>query len=151
MTTDFRSYLSADSFVRLHHNRRSGIFTELIEHAVKRRRIEEEDVFSAIMAREKMMSTAVGSGLAIPHGRLPDFGEPLILAGICPDGVADYAGLDGVPVKLALLVLVDYCDADLHLSLLRSIAGELLASPEKNHRDVGLRDPEKMLALLADN
>ncbi len=150
MTADFRNYLNADSFVRITGKTRSGIFTELIEHAVKRRDVEAEDVFSAIMAREKMMSTAVGGGLAIPHGRLKNFGDPLILVGVCPDGVSDYAGLDGVPVKLALLVLVDYCDAELHLSLLRSIAHELLAAPEKITAIAGLRDPAHMMALLTD-
>ncbi len=124
----FMKYLSRDRIVRLNGGTRAAVFTELIDYVARERGVDAEDVFAAVMAREKVMSTAVGGGLAIPHGRLAGFGQPMVVLGICRENIGDYASLDGSPVRLVLLVLVDYMDFELHLQLLSSVAGTFLTN-----------------------
>ena len=106
MAKSFTDYLTPDDIIELTGESRAKVFTELVSLTAEKRGVEPEDVFSAIMAREKIMSTAIGEGVAIPHGRMADLGEPLVIIGICREPVADYHALDGKPVKLVILVLV---------------------------------------------
>lgn len=121
-------YLTRERIVGLKGGTRAAVFTELIDYVARERDVDPEDVFAAVMAREKMMSTAVGAGLAIPHGRLAGFGPPMVVLGICRENIQDYASLDGSPVRLVLLVLVDYMDFELHLELLSSVAAAFLSN-----------------------
>lgn len=129
MAKSFTDYLTPDDIIELTGESRAKVFTELVSLTAEKRGVEPEDVFSAIMAREKIMSTAIGEGVAIPHGRMADLGEPLVIIGICREPVADYHALDGKPVKLVILVLVDWNDSDIHLELLSSIAKVFLKTP----------------------
>ena len=106
MAKNFTDYLTPDDIIELTGESRAKIFTELVSLTAEKRGVEPEDVFSAIMAREKIMSTAIGEGVAIPHGRMADLGEPLVI-----------------------LVLVDWNDSDIHLELLSSIAKVFLKTP----------------------
>lgn len=144
MAKKFTDYLTPEDIIELAGESRAKVFTELVACASQKRGVEPEDVFAAIMAREKIMSTAIGEGVAIPHGRMANLGEPLVIVGICRESVADYHALDGKPVKLVILVLVDWNDFGIHLELLSSIAKTFLQRPQiglqimacDNHREI---------------
>lgn len=129
MAKKFTDYLTPEDIIELAGESRAKVFTELVACASQKRGVEPEDVFAAIMAREKIMSTAIGEGVAIPHGRMANLGEPLVIVGICREPVADYHALDGKPVKLVILVLVDWNDFGIHLELLSSIARVFMKNP----------------------
>lgn len=64
-----------------------------------------ENYLSLLLERERMLSTAVGNGVAFPHLRHPQAnprGGPYLVVGICPYGV-EYDSPDGNPVHLLLL------------------------------------------------
>lgn len=129
MAEDFTDYLTGENVIELSGTSKAMVFTELVNFAARQRNVEPEDVFAAIMAREKIMSTAIGGGVAIPHGRMTNLGNPLIVMGICREPVSDYQTLDDNPVKVIVLVLVDWKDSEIHLNLLRSIAKTFLQKP----------------------
>ena len=56
-------------------------------------------IFEAVEAREAQVSTAMGGGLAVPHGRTDLVSEVRVAGGIVKD-VPDYIALDGSPVKV---------------------------------------------------
>ena len=85
-------------------------------------------ILDAVEARESQVSTALGGGLAVPHGRTDLVPELRIAAGIVGK-VPDYVALDGSPVRVAFLVLTPSAASGLHVKLLSRIA-RLMHNPE---------------------
>ena len=76
----------------------------------------------AVAEREAAMGTGVGKGVAIPHARLDDLPEPIVITGICRDGV-EWNEIDDKPAHLVFLVLTGSEDAaDTQLEILAMIA-----------------------------
>ena len=91
------------------------------------------------MQREKLGSTAVGNGVAIPHGKLPKLGRSFGLFARLERPI-DFEALDGQPVDLVFLLLAPEAAGADHLKALARVA-RLLRDPEiakklRNSRDV---------------
>jgi PTS system nitrogen regulatory IIA component len=86
--------------------------------------LEMQDVFEALIAREKLGSTGFGNGIAIPHCRLKGCTLP-ISALMHLDAPIDFDAIDGAPVDLLFVLLVPEAATDAHLELLRQIASML--------------------------
>ena len=86
--------------------------------------LEMQDVFEALIAREKLGSTGFGNGIAIPHCRLAGCSAP-VSALLHLDAPIDYDAIDGAPVDLLFVLLVPEAATDAHLELLRQIASML--------------------------
>jgi len=86
-----------------------------------------QSIFEALLAREKLGSTGFGSGIALPHCRLPGCSAP-IAALLQLAGAVDFDAIDGAPVDLLFVLLVPPDASDVHLELLRQIAAKLSQS-----------------------
>ena len=86
--------------------------------------LEMQDVFEALIAREKLGSTGFGNGIAIPHCRLKGCTTP-VSALMHLDAPIDFDAIDGAPVDLLFVLLVPQAATDAHLELLRQIASML--------------------------
>lgn len=80
-----------------------------------------ETVLAALLAREKVLSTGIGHGIAIPHAISSSIREPQVLLGISPEG-ADYQSMDGEPVYVFFVLLSPPDRASHHTRLLARIA-----------------------------
>lgn len=78
-------------------------------------------VFDRLLARERLGSTGLGHGVAIPHGRVPSLNRA-VGALIKVDGGIDYDAPDGQPVDLIFGLLVPEECNDEHLELLAQLA-----------------------------
>ena len=78
-------------------------------------------VLAALLAREKVLSTGIGHGIAIPHAISSSIAEPQVLVGICPKG-ADYEAMDEQPVHVFFVLLSPPDRASHHTRLLARIA-----------------------------
>lgn len=58
---------------------------------------------NAIYEREKLVSTGVGLGVAIPHAKIPEVRDYVICVGRCVQGI-EFDSLDGQPVRLIFLI-----------------------------------------------
>ena len=65
---------------------------------------DADEVYRVFQEREALASTGVGSGVAIPHGRLPTVDRPLAALGICRSGV-DFDAIDGQPAHIFVALL----------------------------------------------
>ena len=83
-----------------------------------------QDVYEALIAREKLGSTGFGNGIAIPHCRLKGCETP-VSALLHLDAPTDFDAIDGAPVDLLFVLLVPEAATDAHLELLRQIASML--------------------------
>ena len=83
-----------------------------------------QDVYEALIAREKLGSTGFGNGIAIPHCRLEGCDTP-VSALLHLEKPIDFDAIDGAPVDLLFVLLVPQAATDAHLELLRQIASML--------------------------
>ncbi|MBW2225655.1 MAG: PTS sugar transporter subunit IIA [Deltaproteobacteria bacterium] len=59
----------------------------------------EEVVYEVLLERERLASTGIGSGVAIPHGRYDGVDELRAAVAVCPRGV-DFDAVDSLPVTI---------------------------------------------------
>jgi PTS system nitrogen regulatory IIA component len=78
-------------------------------------------IMESLQAREKLGSTGIGHGVGIPHCRLPNLKQPMIILLQLEAGI-DYNGVDNEPVDIILTLLVPAESIDAHLTLLATIA-----------------------------
>ena len=82
--------------------------------------IDQEEIFTTLHDRERLGCTALGKGIAVPHGRLDGLTDPII-AIVSLESPIDYDAADGVPVWLVVCLLVPIEASELHLNLLASL------------------------------
>ena len=107
----------------------------------------ERTIFEILMQREKLGSTGVGNGIAIPHGKLPKLGK---LFGLFArlDRPIDFEALDGQQVDLIFLLLAPESAGADHLKALARVA-RLLRDADIAHKLRASRDAEALYAVLA--
>jgi len=86
--------------------------------------IDPDQMMELVMAREKLGSTGIGHGVALPHGRMPGLSEPIVALLRHQDGV-DFDAIDKQPVHIVILLLVPDDDDKGHLELLAQLARKL--------------------------
>ena len=74
----------------------------------------------AILAREAKGSTAIGNGIAVPHGKSAAVAKAGLVAITCPQGV-DYKAVDGKPSNLLFMIAAPDGGADTHLEVLSKL------------------------------
>ncbi|NUP90524.1 MAG: cation:proton antiporter [Candidatus Sumerlaeia bacterium] len=128
----FTDHLSGKTFVcPLRAQDRRGAITELAEALAPSTGLAPGVIDAAAWAREEIMSTGTGGGLALPHARLPSIRAPAVALGVSPEGV-DFNSPDGEPAHLIFLILTPAEDGGAQLEILKDIA--------KTFRDTGLRE-----------
>ncbi|GAA0787308.1 PTS IIA-like nitrogen-regulatory protein PtsN [Shewanella aestuarii] len=86
--------------------------------------LSSQEIFESLVAREKMGSTGIGSGIAIPHGRLTTIEQPIAVFIKCEDAIP-FDAIDKQPVDLLFALLVPAEQCQQHLSTLSSMAEKL--------------------------
>lgn len=98
------------------------ILVELVKPLKQEGLIQDvEAVVEIIMERERLGSTGIGDGVAIPHGKLKTADTLLCAVGRSKEGV-DFDAVDRKPVYIFFLVLAPENSASLHLKLLSRIS-----------------------------
>ena len=85
------------------------------------------EIFDSLVSREKLGSTGLGKGVALPHGRMSPLDKP-ICAFIKLDEAVDFDAMDGKPVDLVFALLVPEESTEEHLQVLSTIA-EMFSNP----------------------
>ncbi len=83
--------------------------------------VTASEVFDSLFSREKLGSTALGYGIAIPHGRIKHLKETAC-AFIRLKTPIDFDAPDGAPVDLVFILLAPAAATDLHLQILGELA-----------------------------
>ena len=107
----------------------------------------ERAILEILLQREKLGSTGVGNGIAIPHGKLPKLGKLFGLFARLERPV-EFDALDGQPVDLVFLLLAPEAAGADHLKALARVA-RLLRDPEVTRKLRDSRDAEALYAVLA--
>lgn len=102
----------------LEANSKEEVISVLVDRLYKAGKISNSDAAKkAAIEREKLMSTGVGKGVALPHGKYVDIDDVLISVGISINGI-DFDAVDGQPVHIFVLLLTPERFPSKHLKLL---------------------------------
>jgi PTS system nitrogen regulatory IIA component len=109
-------------FPELRATSKEGVLQELARGlAAAHPEIEPARLVEVLLEREKLGSTAIGDGIAIPHGKLAGLQSVLGVFGRHPGGV-DFHSLDGAPTKLFFLLVAPEDSAGMHLKALARVS-----------------------------
>ncbi|BCA81155.1 cation:proton antiporter [Desulfuromonas sp. AOP6] len=108
--------------------------------------LDSEAICEAVMAREQLMPTGIGNGLAVPHARLPDLKEPVVAVGLPVIGI-DFDAPDDMPASIIFLILTPTMDNGAQLEILSDIATTFKAR-EVREKASGVTGFTEFLALV---
>ncbi|MBM4257137.1 MAG: PTS sugar transporter subunit IIA [Deltaproteobacteria bacterium] len=107
---------------QLQSTTKAEVLHELAQHlATQRADIRAEQLVSVLLDRERLGTTAIGEGIAIPHGKLPGLKNVVAVFGRSPHGI-DCHSLDGLPTKLFFLLVAPEEAAGIHLRALARVS-----------------------------
>ena len=107
--------------------------------------IDADQALEIILARERLGSTGIGHGVAIPHGRMAELNTPIIAVVRHLQGV-DFNAIDGQPVHIVVLLLAPADEDQAHLELLAHLARIL--KDEKVRQAIMAADSAEEIASL---
>lgn len=121
---------------------------DLSAQAARLTGVPETTIFEALLQRERLGSTGIGEGIAIPHGKLPDLTRLFGLVARLEKPI-DFEALDGQPVDLLFLLLAPEDAGADHLKALSRIA-RILRDPDVVARLRSAHDRDALYAVLME-
>ncbi|MCB5225256.1 PTS IIA-like nitrogen regulatory protein PtsN [Alishewanella sp. 16-MA] len=110
--------------------------------------LSEYTILEALMTREKLGSTGIGGGIAIPHGKLDCVTQPILVFVVSKDPIAfDAIDNQAVDIFCAILIPTEQCQT--HLSTLSGIA-KLLSQKDLTKKIRHVESDEQLYQLLLD-
>jgi PTS system nitrogen regulatory IIA component len=111
-------------------------------------KLSRSQVFDSLFAREKLGSTGLGQGVAIPHGRIKNLRDA-VAAFVKTDSPIPFDAPDGLPVNLIFVLLVPERATDLHLQLLGELA-QMFSNASFRERLLASDDPAAIHQMFAE-
>jgi nitrogen PTS system EIIA component len=147
---DLDSILTVESVIpRLKASSKKQALQELARKAAEITGLEQREVFDVLLERERLGTTGVGGGIAIPHGKLPALDR---LRGVFAraDRAIDFDSIDDRPVDLIFLLLAPEAAGADHLKALAKVS-RLLRDPGMCDKLRGCETNDAILALLTQS
>ena len=106
----------------------------------------QTEIFDCLIARERLGSTGLGNGIAIPHGRLKQ-GKKTLAAFLQLDTAVDYDAVDKLPVDLLFALIVPEESTEEHLQTLAKLA-EMFSDTSIVNKLRQSNTPEEIYSIL---
>jgi mannitol/fructose-specific phosphotransferase system IIA component (Ntr-type) len=108
-----------------------------------------EDILNEVLVREKVRSTGIGHGIAIPHARTALVKQLYCAAATSEKGI-EYKALDGKPVSLFFLIISPDFTVVPHLNILSAIS-HLVSKKAKLSTELNsVESPEEFMEILKE-
>ena len=128
---------------------KNAVLQELAEGlAANYQSLDKDKVLEVLRERERISTTAIGEGVAIPHGKLPNVDRVLGVFARSLEGV-DFASLDGAPTHLFFVLIAPENAAADHLKALARIS-RLLKDEAFRRRLLAGKDSQELYTLIAE-
>jgi len=125
MAFEISDLLGIDAILANEHaNSKKQLFQILSRKAASITGLDERQVFNTLLQRERLGSTGVGHGIAIPHGKMASL-EQISAVFVRLDQPVDYDSVDDQPVDIIFLLLVPESAGADHLKALSRVARAL--------------------------
>jgi PTS system nitrogen regulatory IIA component len=133
----------------LHGSTKEAVLREMAEHlAGVYPEINANQLVEVLWERERLGSTAIGDGIAIPHGKLPGLRSVIAAFGRHRTGV-DFQSLDGNPTKIFFLLVAPEDSVGQHLKALARVS-RLLKDPAFRERLISADGRSELYACIRD-
>ena len=130
------------------HNKRA-VLGELSEIFTRSHSgIQNEAMVEVLLEREKLGSTGIGDGIAIPHGKLKGLDQLVIAFGRSREGI-DFDAIDGKPVYLFFLLMAPESSTGQHLKALAKIS-RMLKDQEFRNSLLTAKNTEELYRRIAE-
>lgn len=115
-------FLHSDSVIgALSAKDKPGVMAELCASLARRVNVPAERLTEVLLDRERLSSTGIGEGVAIPHGKLNGLPGLVAAFGVSREGL-DFDAIDGKPTHLFFALLAPENSAGIHLKALARIS-----------------------------
>ena len=142
--------LSDKSFlVNFEASSKKNVLDKLSKLAEKYTKINSRILLEALTKREKLGSTAVGNGIAIPHANCPDIDKPKVFVALLSNSL-DFNANDDQPVDIIFLLLAPENSGSEHLQAL-ALVSRLLRNKELTTKLRGCKNTESAYAVVSQS
>ena len=142
--------LSDKSFlVNFEASSKKNVLDELTKLAEKNFKIDSQDLLEVLIKREKLGSTGVGNGIAIPHANCPNIDKPKVFVAILSNSL-DFNANDDQPVDIIFLLLAPDNSSSEHLQAL-ALVSRLLRNKELTTKLRGCKNTESAFAVISQS
>ena len=150
MDVKLSDYINAERvLLDLKSTSKLEVLTEIAQFAHEKGLVSDPDpVFEGLFAREELISTAIGDGVAIPHARCKSAEGMFIIFARSQKGV-DFDSLDGEPVYL-FVTIIGPEDRDQDQLKVLSRTARLLKYPDFRNKFLRAETEEEALALVRE-
>ena len=132
---------------RLRARTKRDAIAELVELLESAHGIDSQgEILDRVMRREAMMSTGIGNGVAIPHGKARSVDRMLAACAVAPSGI-EFESVDGEPARLFILLVSPENVGAVHVRVLANIS-RLLKEESVRQEIVDSDNPSELLAAL---
>lgn len=147
MTVSISQYMSPDQIFFLETTSRDETLRVLVHHLYEIGKIKDEESFyRAIIEREKIVSTGIGMGVAIPHAKMASFDQFFIALGILRKPI-DWHSLDGVFVHFVFMIGGPDDKQTEYLQILSHLT-QAIKDEERRKKLLTLQQPLAMIELF---
>lgn len=142
-------YLDPELIVFLNVKTCDEVLQTMVNRLAQAEKIPDAGVFyQALLKREKIVSTGIGMGTAIPHAKLPEYDDFFVIIGILQQGV-EWDSLDGSLVRLVFMIGGPDDKQTEYLRLLSSVT-MAIKNEERRKKILSLNSPEDIVELFKD-
>jgi PTS system nitrogen regulatory IIA component len=137
-----------NSHISINDNSKSkkSVLEKLSSILSKTTGIDADEIFNQLYERERLGSTSVGNGVALPHARLHGINVPYISVIVLEDAI-DFDNIDDFDVDIVLCLIVPYEQTDDHLVLLSSLS-QILDDISNRKKIRSSRNTEQIITCL---
>ena len=147
---NIKDMLSDKSFlVNFEASSKKNVLDELSKLAEKDIKVNSRVLLEALTKREKLGSTAVGNGIAIPHANCPDIDKPKVFVALLSNSL-DFNANDDQPVDIIFLLLAPDNNGSEHLQAL-ALVSRLLRNKELTTKLRGCKNTESAFAVISQS
>lgn len=140
-------YMDPKLVVFLNTSTRDETLKQLVHSIYQAGKLEDEEAFyQAISDREKIVSTGIGMGVAIPHAKLSSYDQFFIALGVLQKPI-DWHALDGAPVRLVFMIGGPDDRQTEYLQILSSLT-QAIKNEERRKKLMTLRQSSAMIELF---
>lgn len=143
-------HLDPSRVIQLTATTKDGALVELVDSVAQAPEVADRDaLLEAVRNREKLLSTGIGLGIAIPHARIESVSGFVVAVGRRPAGI-EFGSIDGKPVTIVVLIVGPKDAQKPYLELLAQLSKRLKLE-EVRRRVVGDATPDEVVALLTES
>ncbi len=147
--TKLTNYLKPELVYFLDTQTRDDAIKLISEELARQGKIQDQkEYYNAILEREKIVSTGIGMGVAIPHAKLTTVEDFFIAIGVLSQGV-QWNALDGGPVRLIFMIGGPDDKQTAYLQILSSLT-MAIKDEERRKKILTLNSPEAIIQLFQE-